>query len=153
MSPETSPPPIRYRTYIAAPPERVYETLTTGAGWDAWFTEGTEVDPRPGGCIRLRWVDWSVDHHDLRSDGPVLEAIPPSRFVFQWTPAVSTTTIAFTLTPLGPGTVVAVEESGHTFSRPDLEALVECAAGWGEALALLKMYLEHGVTYGKVPRE
>jgi hypothetical protein len=33
-----------------------------------------------------------------------------------------------------------------------MEALVECAAGWGEALALLKMYLEHGVTYGRVLR-
>ena len=28
---------------------------------------------------------------------------------------------------------------------------MECAAGWGEALTLLKFYLEHGVTYGEVP--
>lgn len=30
-------PSIRYRTYIALSPESVYDTLTTGAGWDAWF--------------------------------------------------------------------------------------------------------------------
>ena len=49
------------------------------------------------------------------------------------------------------GTVVTVTESGHTASPKDLEALVECASGWGEALTLLKVYLEHGITYGEVP--
>jgi hypothetical protein len=47
--------------------------------------------------------------------------------------------------------VVTVTESGHTTSPRDLEALVECASGWGEALTLLKVYLEHGITYGEVP--
>jgi uncharacterized protein YndB with AHSA1/START domain len=145
-------PPIRYRTYINVSPVRVYEVLTTGAGWDAWFTLGTEVDARPGGKIRFRWVDWAVEHYSTEAGGPVLEATAPSRFVFQWTPGDTTTTIAFDLSPLGSGTVVQVQETGHTSSRRDLEALVECASGWGEALALLKMYLEHGVTYGPVPR-
>ncbi len=152
MSGAPTIPPIRYRTYINAPPDRVYETLTTGAGWDAWFTQGTEVDARPGGRIRFRWVDWAVDHYTTEATGPVLEADPRRRFVFQWTPGDSTTTITFDLTPLGGGTVVEVQETGHTDSKRDLEALVECAAGWGEALALLKMYLEHGVIYGSVPR-
>jgi uncharacterized protein YndB with AHSA1/START domain len=144
-------PPIRYRTYIDASPERVYETLTTGEGWDAWFTQGTRVDARPGGEIIFKWVDFGANRYTTEGGGPVLEATAPRRFVFQWTPGDSTTTIAFDLAPLGPGTMVQVEESGHTTSRKDLEALVECASGWGEALALLKMYLEHGVTYGSVP--
>jgi hypothetical protein len=29
--------------------------------------------------------------------------------------------------------------------------LIGCATGWGEALTLLKFYLEHGLTYGAVP--
>ncbi len=145
------PPPIRARTYINAPPERVYHMLTTGSGWDAWFTMGTQVDPRPGGHIVFRWVDWAVDHYTVESGGVVLEAIPPKRFAFQWTPGDSTTTVAFDLKPLGSGTHLSVEESGHTTSPKDLEALVECATGWGEALNLLKMYMEHGVTYGSVP--
>lgn len=144
-------PPIRNRVYIDAPPRRVYYALTTGSEWDAWFTQGTRVDPRPGGEIIFSWVDWGVDHYTLVAGGPVLEAVPDERFVFQWTPGVSTTTIAFDLTSLGSGTILSVEESGHTTSPKDLEALVDCAAGWGEALALLKMYLEHGITYGPVP--
>ena len=30
--------PIDYKTYIDVPSQRVFETLTTAAGWDAWFT-------------------------------------------------------------------------------------------------------------------
>jgi uncharacterized protein YndB with AHSA1/START domain len=146
-------PPIRHNAYIGVPPERVYETLTTGAGWDAWFTQGTEVDPRPGGRIVLRWVDFKVERHNVTSDGPVLEAEPPRRFVFQWRAGDSMTTVAFDLEPRGPGTIVRVEESGHTKSQRDVDSLVDCATGWGEALTLLKFHLEHGVVYGKVPEE
>ena len=144
-------PPIRYATYIDTSPEAVYATLTTAVGWDAWFTQGTEVDAHPGGSIRFRWVDLGVDHSTGEDGGPVLEAVPPRRFVFQWTPGDTTTTVAFDLEPRGSGTVVRVCETGHTTSPRDLEALAECAAGWGEALTLLKMYLEHGITYGPVP--
>jgi uncharacterized protein YndB with AHSA1/START domain len=144
-------PPIRCATYIGAPPEAVYATLTTAAGWDAWFTQGTEVDARPGGSIWFRWVDFGVDLVTGEDGGPVLEAFPPRRFVFQWTPGDTTTTVAFDLEPRGSGTVVRVSETGHTTSQRDLEALAECAAGWGEALTLLKMYLEHGLTYRPVP--
>jgi uncharacterized protein YndB with AHSA1/START domain len=151
MTDEVTLPPIRYSTYIQAPPRRVYETLTTASGWDAWFTQGTELDARPGGFIQLRWVNLGVDHSMGEDGGPVLEAVPSRRFVFQWTPGDSPTTVAFDLEPRGPGTVVRVTEAGHTTSQGDLEALVECAGGWGEALTLLKMYLEHGITFGPVP--
>jgi uncharacterized protein YndB with AHSA1/START domain len=99
----------------------------------------------------FRWVDFKVDRYTAESKGPVLEATAPKRFVFQWTAGDTPTTIEFDLEPLGPGTVVTVTESGHTTSPNDLEALVECASGWGEALTLLKVYLEHGITYGEVP--
>ncbi|MFC1572542.1 SRPBCC domain-containing protein [Candidatus Eisenbacteria bacterium] len=144
-------PPIKCRTYINAPRIRVYEMLTTGDGWDKWFTQGTEVIPKPGGRIMFRWVNWAVDHYTCESGGPVLEAIPPSRFVFQWGSGDSTTTITFALETRGPGTVLNITESGYSASQRDLEAFSECSAGWGEAMTLLKVYLEHGVTYGLVP--
>ncbi|MHC4943016.1 MAG: SRPBCC family protein [Planctomycetota bacterium] len=146
-------PPIRCNTYINASPDRVWRTLTTAEGWDAWFTQGAKVDPRPGGEIFFKWVNFKVDRYTLECLCPVLEAEAPHRFVFQWKAGDSTTTIAFDLEPRGPGTVVRVEESGHGTSKKDLAALVECASGWGEALTLLKFYLEHGVTFGDVPEE
>jgi uncharacterized protein YndB with AHSA1/START domain len=144
-------PSIEHRVYIRTPPEKVYEALTTAEGWDAWFTQGTEVDARPGGRIIFRWMDFGVNHYTSEAGGPVLEADPPRRFVFQWTPGDSTTTIEFDLEPLSPGTVLTVTESGHAMTEKDLAALVDCAAGWGEALTLLKMYFEYGLTYSCVP--
>lgn len=153
MSNEISLPPIRVNTYIDAPPQRVYDALTSGSTWDAWFTQGTELDARPGGSILFRWIDAQVDRYTTTAGGPVLEAEPPRRLVFQWTPGGSTTTIAFNLQPLGPGTRLSVSESGHKLTQKDVDALVDCATGWGEALTLLKFYLEHGVIYGRVPHE
>jgi uncharacterized protein YndB with AHSA1/START domain len=151
MSDSIQLPPIRYGTYIDAPPARVYETLATATGWDAWFTQGAEVDARPGGSIRFRWVAFGVDRVTGEDGGPVVEALPPRRFAFRWTPGDTTTTVALDLEPRGRGTVVRITESGHSTSAGDLAALVDCAAGWGEALTLLKLYLEHGITYGPVP--
>lgn len=151
MTGESGLPPIRHSTYIEASPRRVYDTLTTGSGWDAWFTWGTEVEAYPGGDILLRWTNFGAQGYTGQDGGPVLEAVAPERFVFQWKPGDSTTTVEFDLAPRGAGTVVTVTESGHTTSRQDLEALVDCAAGWGEALTLLKVFLEEGLTYGEVP--
>lgn len=144
-------PPIRHVTFIRVPPKRVYETLTSGEGWDAWFTAGTAVDPRPGGTITLRWRDFGPDHSTLEDGGPVLASDPARRFAFRWSPGDTPTTVDIRLSRCGRGTRVELTESGHAHSKKDLEALVGCAAGWGEALTLLKFFLEHGVTYGKVP--
>jgi uncharacterized protein YndB with AHSA1/START domain len=146
-------PPINHKTYITVPPEKVYEMITTASGWDAWFTKGTQVDPRPGGSILFKWVNWGVGHYTTEAGGPILEAVPPRRFAFQWTPGDTMTTIIFNVKPLGPGTLIEVKESGHSTSQRDLVALVECASGWAEALTLLKMYLEHGIIIGPVPQE
>src|SRR3990172_3918592 len=52
---------IRHSTLVRASPEQVYDAFTTAEGLDGWFTSGAEVDPRPGGEIRFRWVDWGPD--------------------------------------------------------------------------------------------
>lgn len=144
-------PDIEHQTFIDAAPSSVYDTLTTGKGWDAWFTEGTTVDPKPGGTIRLRWRDFGVGRGTVEDGGAVLEAEQNRKFSFQWSPAGTPTTIIFTLEPLGSGTLVKLLETGYGSTATELEALIDCAVGWGEALTLLKFYLEYGVTYGVVP--
>jgi uncharacterized protein YndB with AHSA1/START domain len=143
------PPAIRHRVYIAASVERIYETLATGKGWDGWFTQGTVVTAKPGGKIELRWRDFGLDHCDLDDGGPVIVAEPNRRFAFEWSPAGHSTRVEFTLTSFGQGTVVELLETGYLGS--DLVTLVQCAVGWGEALTLLKVYLEHGIVYGQIP--
>jgi uncharacterized protein YndB with AHSA1/START domain len=144
-------PCIEHMTYIAVSPEVVYQTITTAEGWDSWFTNGTTIEPKPGGQIQLRWENFGAGRWTTEDGGSVLNALPNRRFVFQWTPGKSTTTVSFTLEAIGEGTLLKLVESGYSLSEQDLAAFVGCAAGWGEALTLLKYYLEHGVRYGKVP--
>ncbi len=45
------------------------------------------------------------------------------------------------------GTVLRLTEQGHANDSKGRAMALECAAGWGEAITLLKFYLEHGITY------
>ena len=139
--------PIRHSVYIDAPVSDVYDALTTADGLDAWFTDGSEVDASPNGEIVLRWNNFGPSRVTAEDGGPVLVAERNRRFVFEWEPSDNPTTVAFTLTRHVDGTILEVEESGFE----TMTSYMECATGWGEALALLKFYLEHGVTYGAVP--
>ncbi len=142
---------IRQTTLVRATPEEVYDALATGEGLDAWFTSGSEVDARPGGSITFRWKDWGPDKYTTEAKGPVLEAERGKRFVFQWYPDSGNpelaTTIEIDLKSVDEGTIVRLREYGHENTPTSLAALAECAAGWGEAITLMKFYVEHGIVY------
>ncbi len=144
-------PDIKHKTFINASPDVVYERLSTGKGWDSWFTQGTSIEPRPGGSIRLRWESFGVERFTCEDGGGVLEAKPGKLLVFQWCPGTRPTTVSLSLRPLGKGTLLTLIESGYSDTEPDLAALIGCAVGWGEALTLLKVAIEHGIVYGDVP--
>ena len=146
---ESLVPTVEHVTYIDAPIERVYETLTTADGWDSWFTDGTTLDVVPGGEIHFRWVNFGADRVTVEDGGPVLEIEKNRKFVFQWHPSKTATTVSIKLEKLGAGTRVRLREFGY--STDDVETAMGCAAGWGEALTLLKFWLESGVKYGDVP--
>ena len=44
------------------------------------------------------------------------------------------------------GTIVRLREAGYYNTPSGIRSMVECAAGWGEALTLLKFYVEHGIS-------
>lgn len=146
MSSDTVLPPIRHATWIDVSPERVYETLTTADGWNSWFTSRCTIDPVAGGSIVLEWSEWGPDAVSATDGGMVLEAVFPRRLSFQWTPhGVAKTVVTFELEPRASGTVLRVTDHGYPSTPDGLEAFADCAAGWGEALTLLKMFLEHGI--------
>ncbi|MCP4537752.1 MAG: SRPBCC domain-containing protein [Chloroflexi bacterium] len=136
---------IKQRTFIAVPPEDVFDTITSAGGWDAFFTTGMELDPTPGGKITWRWKDWGPDFYNDSAPGKVVEIDRPKRLVFEW--GKNPSTISFDLKAEFGGTVVTLKESGYQDTPEDRDAILECACGWGEALTLLKFYLEHGVVY------
>jgi uncharacterized protein YndB with AHSA1/START domain len=142
---------IKQATLIRTSPERVYDAIATAEGLDSWFTSGSVVDARPGGRIQFVWKDWGPDKYTTESDGPVLEAERGKRFVFQWNPDSGNrelaTTIEINLEAVEEGTILRLREYGHENTSTSIAALAECAAGWGEAITLMKFYVEHGITY------
>ena len=145
---------INHAVFIRAAPESVYQAFTTPLGLDGWFTSGAQVEPYPGGQIRFRWVDWGPDDVTGEDGGPILEAQAPSSFVFQWYPDNPTyaTTVELKFQPAInsegiKGTVIRLRDYGYQQTPSGLKACIDCAAGWGEALTLLKFYVEHNIKY------
>ncbi len=144
-------PIIKHSTYIKTTPKRVFDTLTSAEGWNAWFTDETTLNWNEDGTgeITLRWKAFGAQKQDFVDGGKIVEAKPNSSFVFQWCPGVNVTTVRFTLTEYQDGTLVRLKEDGYSTSEKDLIACVQCATGWGEALTLLKFYLEHNIVCKK----
>jgi uncharacterized protein YndB with AHSA1/START domain len=124
---------IKAEIEIAAPPQRVFRSLTDPAELAAWWgsdemyrtTEWT-VDLRPGG----RWstVALGADGSRMTVDGEYLEVDPPRRLVYTWRPSwddYAETTVRFDLVPTATGTRVLVTHSGFGNRA-------EQAAGTGE---------------------
>lgn len=138
---------INWSTLIRAAPRLVYAAFATAEGHDGWWTEGAVVEPWPGGALRLSWEDWGPNRPGAVAAGTVLEARPGERFCFRWHGAGpdQPTTVALTFTPDEQGTVVRVQEQGFPDTSTGRAAAARCAAAWGEALTLAKLYVEHGV--------
>src|SRR3954454_9365182 len=76
-----------YRVYIKAPPERIWEAITTSE-WTQKYGYGSpaEFDLRPGGAYRSLPTQPMKDGGapDVVVDGEVIEADPPRRLVQTW---------------------------------------------------------------------
>jgi len=140
---------VSFTTLVRATPERVYDAMATADGLNGWFTTSASVDARPGGEIRFRWVDWGYSHYTGENGGPVLEARRPERFVFQWQVDTDSynTTVEIDFEPVDEGTIVRLVEYSYEDSPTGLKDMLARASGWGEALTLMKFYVEHGVRY------
>lgn len=146
---------IKQRTFIAATPEKVYDTITSAKEWDSFFTNGMVLEPRPGGKCEFSWKDWGPDFYTLKVPGKIVEIEKPGKFVFHWGPEEKATTVSFELTAEHGGTVITLTERGYKDTSEARAMMLECASGWGEALTLLKFYIEEGIVYkgpGKRPR-
>ncbi len=63
---------------IRAPRELVFRYFTDSERFAAWWGEGSGIDPRPGGRVRIRYPDGTV------ASGEVVEIDPPERVVFTY---------------------------------------------------------------------
>jgi len=113
--------PIRRQVTLDAPPDQVWEAITTEQHLQAWFGAGVELDARPGAPITVRWPDGS------RSRGLVERVEPPHRFVFRWRSMSGVgltlqvgapTRVEFALEPVDEGTRTRVTVTEHDAPFP-----------------------------------
>ena len=69
---------IERTIFIRAPREIVFRYFTDSARFAAWWGEGSEIDPRPGGAVRIRYPGGVV------ASGKIVEIDPPGRIVFTY---------------------------------------------------------------------
>jgi uncharacterized protein YndB with AHSA1/START domain len=141
--------PIVHAVTIAAPPQRVWDTLTCADGWNAWFTHGSTMDCRPGGAFSMRWSPDGPYPTQGNAEARITTVESPTRFAFEWNTKLGGTLVTFELQPLhdSRATRLGVTDAGFPDSSQGRHAHLDCAIGWGEAMTLLKIHLEHGRTY------
>lgn len=118
---------------IAAPPEVVFEYLTTNRGMAAWMGQHADLVPVPGGRFAVDIAGYPVR-------GEYLHVERPSRVVFSWGFAGSddlppgASTVEFLLTSTGAGTRVDLRHS----DLPDTEVAGH-SDGWANFLPRLAL--------------
>ncbi|WP_455142350.1 SRPBCC family protein [Candidatus Hodarchaeum mangrovi] len=138
--------PIIHKTFIKAKREKVFNAITTSEGLDGWFTRGTSVDLKPGGIMHLKWVNWGVDKITTEAVCPIIDVIIPEKFSFKWWEDHYTTVEIF-FEEVEGGTIVMLKETGYQDTKEGRRRCLECAVGWGEALTLLKFFVEYNIRY------
>ena len=126
---------------VAASPATVFSFFTDPERWTAWQGVGGELDPQPGGALRIVMPGGQV------ASGEFVELVPHSRIVFTWgwegdAPPVApgSTTVVVELQPDASGTLVRLTHSGLA-PPPVAEHHRE---GWERYLDRLRMRAEGG---------
>jgi uncharacterized protein YndB with AHSA1/START domain len=155
--------------FIAAPPERVFEAITTPAQQMQWWgqrgmykiTEWTG-DVRPGGKWESKGVSQNGEAFNV--SGEYLEVDPPRLLVYTWQPsfaAMLRSTVRWELQPqgvhnlhargpqkVGTGTLLKVRHQGFA-SAP--QAIAGHTDGWKRVLGWLQEFVEQDATVDTRP--
>lgn len=137
---------IEREIHIDAPPEVVFEVISTPEHVREWWNAETDIRPTPGSAGELVWAEGDDPRAHVEPI-TVLVAEPPRLFSFRWTHQAgeraaegNSNLVTFELVPSGTGTLLRFTETGFR------------ERGW-EAAVLEQRYLEHGAGWDNfVPR-
>ena len=113
MTTQSASDVVELEVRIAARPETVFSFLRDAAGMARWFGSKVDLDPQPGGQLRV-----DINGRDIAL-GEVVEIVPDQRvvFTFGWegkdhpVPAGSST-VEISLVEDGDGTIARLRHSG-----------------------------------------
>jgi uncharacterized protein YndB with AHSA1/START domain len=131
---------------IEAPPEAVFDALTTPEDLAAWWgaegvyrTHDWEIDLRPGGAWNCRATSAGGE---MTVHGVYLEVKRPTSLAYTWNPSwdpIPATTIRYTMTKIAGGTKVHFEHSGFD---GQLKSQQGHSHGWARVMEWLSGYLK-----------
>jgi uncharacterized protein YndB with AHSA1/START domain len=130
-------PDILHRIGVAAPPQSVYDVLTTTDGVAGWWTDVAHGDAGGGGTIELRFGD---DALGVR----VVELDPASRVVWEVTSGPAEwigTLISWDLRAAGDQTTILF---AHRHWREPNEFMHHCSTKWATFLMSRRSLIESG---------
>src|SRR5439155_9340765 len=145
LDPRNFKPAIVYTIYIAAPPEKVWEALTTAEFSRQYFSgHAVEVDQRIGGAFIMRTPDGA-----LHISGEVIECEPPRKltvtFNVNWPALVEKlgpTLVTYEIEQAGDAVKLTMLQSHDRTISDDI--LSGGRQGWPAILSSLKSVLETG---------
>jgi uncharacterized protein YndB with AHSA1/START domain len=131
---------IEREIYVEAPPETVFDVVSSPDHIRDWWSAETDVEPVPGGTGELTWRDEASGRVDVVPI-TVVDAQPPHHFSFRWTHEageVATETnsmlVTFELSPSGTGTALRLTETGFRERGWEVAVLEEAyqdhVSGW-----------------------
>jgi uncharacterized protein YndB with AHSA1/START domain len=130
-------PDIMHRIKITAPPEQVYQALTTADGIRNWWTRDAELDQQIGGIGEFRFYE-----RRFVARVKVDELTPPTRVGWTVTNAAwDGKTIQFDLEADGSDSWLSLAHRG--FSNAD-QGYARATTRWGYYLLSLRRYLQTG---------
>ena len=123
---------ITFRRSLNAPPERVWEALTTQEGITSWLAVSAKVDGRKGGAVEIEFDD------DQMVDGIITRWDPTSHFAHTWIiNGEFPSDVRYTLAPVGEGTELTLVHTG----LPD-EMCAGYTPGWHTFMVRLAAALD-----------
>lgn len=140
---------IVHRALLAAPPERVFDTLTTAEGIRFWNGIDANVELAIGG--RYEWLfDPSMPEGQRGGEGcQILAYAPPSVLAFSWNappsmPEARTkrTWVVMTFTRVDAGTAVELTHLGFGEGAEWDECFAYFDRAWGRVLDALGAHLK-----------
>jgi uncharacterized protein YndB with AHSA1/START domain len=138
-----SKPKFVYVTYIAAPPEKVWQALTKAdISEQYWFGYRVQADGKAGDRMTA-FNPAGVKAHD----DPIIESDPPRRLVYGWKPIYKDlpderpSRVTFELEPFKDQTRLTVL---HDEFDDDSKMFRMISKGWPAVLSSLKSFLETG---------
>jgi uncharacterized protein YndB with AHSA1/START domain len=125
---------------IAAPPEQVWEALSTGQGISSWFTE-SKVEPGAGGKIKMNWGEGmeSTSRIEIWEPGKHLRVVSDRP-----EPALPSV-VDYLLEGRGGKTVLRLVHSGFGATADFDSEYDATGAGWPLFMQMLKQSAERGI--------